>query len=279
MRLRPTLWLTLLAVLVTAASGQARADDPLAQAAAEMQKAQASVDQHDYQAAIGHYLAARSLAPESSGPYLGLGLSYAALGRCDEAIPALEEYLRRKRNPHPSAATTLATCRAQKKAAETTAPPEPGGEGGGVEGGIEGGVIGGVVEAPAPEPPPLPPSDLPKGELHLHVEPVGGALSVNGIQLSGERRDYDAQVRPGLYQIEVDREGYDSAYRDVWVRSGKTSDERLVLVSQKPREKKHKLGVALGVILGVGAAAAAITVGIIYGTPKPPARFTTVVVP
>ena len=50
--------------------------------------------------------------PSSSGPYLGLGLAYARSGKCDQAIPYLEEYLRRKKqSPKPEAGDTLNPCK------------------------------------------------------------------------------------------------------------------------------------------------------------------------
>lgn len=83
-----------------------------AAAEAEMLKARQIMDRGEDAAAIEHLLAARALAPEASGPYLHLGLAYARLGRCEEAIPMLEEYLQRKRSsPHVSAAVTLSMCR------------------------------------------------------------------------------------------------------------------------------------------------------------------------
>lgn len=91
-----------------------------AAAEAEMLKARQIMDRGEDAAAIDHLLAARALAPEASGPYLHLGLAYARLGRCEEAIPMLGEYLQRKRSsPHVSAAATLSACR---KAAAASGP-------------------------------------------------------------------------------------------------------------------------------------------------------------
>jgi tetratricopeptide (TPR) repeat protein len=100
--------LTLALVLLASV---AQADDK-AGAQAEMVKAQENLNRGEFEAAIGHFDLARSLAPSSSGPYLGLGLAYARSGRCEQAIPHLEEYLRRKQqNPKPEAAGTLEDCR------------------------------------------------------------------------------------------------------------------------------------------------------------------------
>lgn len=93
-------------------SAHAASAEAEAAAEAEMLKARQIMDRGEDAAAIDHLLAARALAPEASGPYLHLGLAYARLGRCEEAIPMLEEYLQRKRSsPHMSAAATLSACR------------------------------------------------------------------------------------------------------------------------------------------------------------------------
>jgi len=81
----------------------ARADD-ISDAQAEMEKAQEDLERGEFEAAIGRFNVARSLVKSSSGPYLGLGLAYARMGHCEQAIPYLEEYLRRKKsNPKPEA--------------------------------------------------------------------------------------------------------------------------------------------------------------------------------
>src|SRR5262245_24875688 len=79
-----------------------------------MERAHRLMEQHDFAGALTHFEAGRGLAPDSSGPWLGVGLAHASLGHCAEAVPALEEYLRRKREaPAPGAESTLAACRAR----------------------------------------------------------------------------------------------------------------------------------------------------------------------
>src|SRR5262245_14585967 len=98
----------LIALLVVAAAARAHAGprSPEVEAEAEMLKAKQAMERGQYEVAIGHLLVARSLAPEASGPYLHLGLAYERLGRCAEAVPMLEEYLRRKpQSPNPKATT------------------------------------------------------------------------------------------------------------------------------------------------------------------------------
>ena len=86
----------------------------------EMQKAQGHLDKSEFDAAIARFNVARSLAPDSSGPLLGLGLAHARAGRCPESVGFLEEYLRRKtKDPKPEAQTTLEQCKSK-------APPPAG---------------------------------------------------------------------------------------------------------------------------------------------------------
>jgi hypothetical protein len=117
----PVVGLIFLAVLVPFAGlvPQARGD-ALADAEAAMRRAQIAMDHRDFAAAITHYEVARALEPDSTGPYLGLGLAYAAQGRCAEAVPLVTEYLRRKTvSPHPSAQATLIAC------GQTPSSPRP----------------------------------------------------------------------------------------------------------------------------------------------------------
>ena len=316
---RSRLVVTLVAALLVA--GSARADH-LAQAEEEMRRAKVAMDQRDYEAAIGHYEAARSLEPGSTGPYLGLGLAFAAQGRCPQAIPFLEEYLRRKPvSPHPSALATLQVCRSQP----APQPPRP-------QPALWGRVI--VVTTPAgaevrvddedddvrgrtPLDLPLGPgrhrvitslagyrdesrwvtvvanqvssvnvilqpklpvlTELPRGTLEVTIAPVPGVVSVNGRVLEGgASSQVTTELPAGLYQITVEKPGYETVTRDVWVRLGVASREHVELMSARPREVRRKVGIALGVTLAVGAVAAAVALGVVYGAPAPPTRLMTV---
>lgn len=98
------------------------------QAAVEMDRANAHLERREYDAAIASFNAARALAPSSSGPYLGLGLAYAATDRCREAVAYLEEYLRRAKSAKPEGAAALADCRARLvPPARLTVTSDPGG--------------------------------------------------------------------------------------------------------------------------------------------------------
>ena len=120
-----SLRLALAAALVL--SGTRAFADAKADALAEMEKAQDNLDHGEYDAAVARFNVARSLAPSSSGPYLGLGLAHARAGRCVEAIPFLEEYLKRKsKDPKPEEREALEDCR-KKTPGKLSVTSEPDG--------------------------------------------------------------------------------------------------------------------------------------------------------
>jgi hypothetical protein len=74
----------------------------------------------DYKSAVRLFSAANALAPDRPGPLLWLGLAHAAADQCVEALPALEEYLKKKQgDAKPEALRALAAC---KIAVKTSAP-------------------------------------------------------------------------------------------------------------------------------------------------------------
>jgi tetratricopeptide (TPR) repeat protein len=94
-----------------------------AEAEREMAIADDFMSKRNYQAAIAHYQAARILAPGRPGPYRALGMAYFAAGQCREAVPALEEYLRRKPDdPRPEAVDALRQCKGGRPAAPKPSP-------------------------------------------------------------------------------------------------------------------------------------------------------------
>lgn len=98
-----------LAIVHAAHSDPAKRD-----AEQEMALAQAALDRNDYPEALLHFSSAQTLAPQASGPFLGLGLTYAAIDRCQEAVPLLEEYRRRKgARANPKAEHTIAECKSR----------------------------------------------------------------------------------------------------------------------------------------------------------------------
>jgi hypothetical protein len=68
----------------------------------------------DSQSAIAHYNAARLLAPDKPGPYLALGLAYAATGDCKSATNMMQQYLKLKTtDAKPEAQKTIDDCKAK----------------------------------------------------------------------------------------------------------------------------------------------------------------------
>jgi hypothetical protein len=157
---------------------------PLEDAEEEMRKAKSALDRRDYEEAVGHYLVARSLAPETSGPYLGLGLAYAAMQHCDQAVPALQEYLRRKtKDPNPAAQPTLNAC----KAALESHPRAP------------------VTQL---------------GRVMVTSDPPGAEVRVDdeeGEQPTRGRTPLDVQLPPGAHAVYLSRPGYRDEARTVTV--------------------------------------------------------------
>jgi hypothetical protein len=113
-------------LLLFALSGAARAEQPKPSAEQEMadgERALAEVEAMrvagDHAAAekrlfeaLEHFTAAHVLAPEATGPTLGLGLTLAALGRCREALLYLDEYLKLKaEGGNPAAPGARDRCR------------------------------------------------------------------------------------------------------------------------------------------------------------------------
>jgi hypothetical protein len=239
----------LLSLLVAAA---ARADVK-AEAEAEMLKAQESFDRGDWEAAIGHFDAARLLVPSSSGPYLGLGLAQARAGRCEHAIPNLVEYLRRKKeNPKPEAVRALEACK------RLVTPPPPV-----------------VVEPPRPAPPPPEPRPEPKvaaaltapGQLIVEVAPVEARISLNGNEVAASARRYQGPLAAGDYQLLAEKAGWRAAAGTVHLQAGATEQRKLEL-----RPLKHHawlgVGIAFTVVAAVTGAAALGTYVIANDKPR-----------
>jgi tetratricopeptide (TPR) repeat protein len=302
----------LAAVAVAVALVCARAwAGPIEEAEAEMRRAKANLDRGEYEAAIGHYIQARALAPDSSGPYLGLGLAYAGLGRCGEAIPLLEEYLRRKKkDPFPGAAATLNACRArnaQTASGRVTVTSDPQGAEvrlDDVEGDLLGRTpcevslppgehilhlsLGGyqsvdrtvVVNSGAPArthatlQPKLPAFRVERGHLELTIKPEAANLTVNGLPV-GQKKLYQADLPASVYEVIAERAGYESERRSYLVEANRTTRDEIKMVSSAPGERRRKAGIAVGVIVAVGVVAAAIALGVVYGV-KPEVQFSTV---
>jgi hypothetical protein len=228
----------------------AHAADRGAEAEKEMIKAKQAMERREFEVAIGHLLVARSLAPEASGPYLNLGLAYAALDRCADAIPMFEEYLRRKKkDPHPSAATMLAACREKLTPEPPPAPPPA------------------ETRAPAPPPPapsepdedePIPPPVRapapPPAHLSLKISPVAAHVILNGEVIPKETRELERDLLAGGYQLKVEQKGWVPFARDFWVQPGSTVIETVVL------RKKRIWPTVVGVLAAVAVTGAVVAI-------------------
>ncbi len=173
------------------AAATAGADEGrLERAEHEMERGHRLMEQHDYAGALTHFEAARALAPDSSGPYLAVGLANSSLGRCDRAVPALQEYLRRKTDsPSPAAEPALLACRRRMS------------------------------------PPPPPPANSPelrqRGTLHIESLPIGAEVRLDEPEdeLAG-RTPLDLAVAPGSHRIFLSHDGYRAASFDASVSTG-----------------------------------------------------------
>jgi hypothetical protein len=67
-----------------------------------------------FDSALFFFSAAHDLAPEATGPLLGMGISLGALGRCEEAVPKLNEYLDKKAADPNNAANPAAALAKEK---------------------------------------------------------------------------------------------------------------------------------------------------------------------
>jgi PEGA domain len=179
-----------IAFLVLLVATAAQADDArLDKAEREMARAHALMAQHEYAAALQHFQAARELAPETSGPLLGIGLAAAALDRCDQAVPALTEYLRKKPDsPSPQARPSLEAC--EKRLAPAPPPPTP------------------AVE---------------KGGVHLESLPIGAEVRIDqpGGDIAGHT-PIDLSLPPGAHTLYLSQDGYRNGRFDATIVAGVT---------------------------------------------------------
>jgi hypothetical protein len=175
---------------VTVALGAEQAAD----AEAEMARADEHMKQRNWQAAVAHYNAAKLLAPDRPGPYRGLGMAYYAAGQCAEAIPALEEYMRKKqRDAWPQAARALEECRARA-------------------GGQRGGTIHVISD--------------PSGSLVRIDDPDGPVL--------GSTPFDSESLTPGVHRIYLSRPDFRPTVSEVQVSRGQSSTVQVTLAPIPP---------------------------------------------
>jgi tetratricopeptide (TPR) repeat protein len=271
------LWLALLA-------GRAAAAPPAREreAEAEMLKAKQAMQAGLYEVAVGHLLVARSLVPDASGPYLNLGIAYQQLGRCQDALPMIEEYLRRKpKSPQASAAATLARCRsatpprarvdaepAGTPPTTSAPPPAPPTAAAPVQ----------AVPSASPASPTMasgindagtsrtmaaqPPAALAGGDgsagvplawLTIHVDPVAADITLDGRRLAGRVRAFERALPGGVYNLSVGARGYRTLTRQLRLDPGQQLNDTVTL-------HRQAWPIVVGVLAGLcGSAAIALT--------------------
>jgi hypothetical protein len=189
--MRPFTFALTLALTLTPAF--AAPGEQAAEAEREMKIADDFMAKRNYQAAIAHYQAARILAPGRPGPYRALGMAYYAAGQCREAVPVLEEYLRRKPDdPRPEAVDALRQCK------------------------------GGGRPAPKPQPMVVRVTSEPSGaEVHIDDEngPIAGYTP------------FDSEDLPaGVHRVWLVRTDYKTASGEIRVRPGVAATLHMTLV-------------------------------------------------
>jgi tetratricopeptide (TPR) repeat protein len=195
-----------------AAAPLARADQQEADAEAEMKRADAYLQARNYQAAIAHYNAARLLAPERPGPYRALGMAWFASGQCAEAVPMLEEYVRRKpRDPWPEAVRVLSECKQRLAGPEREEKPA------------------GTFRVT---------SDPPGAQVRID-DPDGAMLGTTPYESTG--------LATGLHRLYVSAPDYRPAVGEVRIQPGVTASLRVTLaplrtLSREPAPSPTRLG-------------------------------------
>jgi tetratricopeptide (TPR) repeat protein len=264
-RLRPLAVVALGAVL--SLNGAKAHAEPSEQAATQaMKRAQEHMLQKDYAAAAQAYDEARALAPDASGPYLGLGLAHAAQGHCQEAVPALEEYLKRKGDdPQPGAKATLEACRALAAVSpgRLSVVSEPGGAEVRVD--DEKAPAIGVTPFETDKLPPgahvvfvskpgfhtrkervslergltarlevaltaLEAKEQPRGRLDVRVTPKEARLRLDETVLAARTRSFQGPVPIGRHRLTVESAGYLPSTAELDVKDGETVTRSFTLV-------------------------------------------------
>lgn len=100
-------------MLVVLLSSSVWAGNPLDDAKQELLLGDQARAQGNYEVALAHYNAARLLVPDRPGPYASLGIVYAEMGKCTEAVDSFGEYYKRlKKEPNPEASAANDRCKA-----------------------------------------------------------------------------------------------------------------------------------------------------------------------
>lgn len=250
----------LLSGLVVGFGGAAHAD-PQREAEQEMALAQTALDHNDYPSALQHFSAAQTLAPQASGPLLGLGLTYAAIDRCQEAVPLLEEYRKRKgASANPKAEKTITDCQSRPGTGTLILESRPTG--------VD--VFRDVKGQPQLGTTPLV-SQLPVGRHTLLLKKRGFLMNTVTVRI---RSGQETRELVGLRA-----EGNDSDVEPVatttppptGTQGTATTPHTDLVTTQEPPRKKSRTGLYVGLGVGIGLVVViGVTVGAVLGTRKDP---------
>jgi hypothetical protein len=113
-----------------------------------------------------------------------------------------------------------------------------------------------VVVAPPPValPPTVSAPPPPRSHLTIKVGPVGADVALNGQRVGTDARLVERDLAPGVYTLEVQRDGYQKYTHDLWLATGEVRSEAVSL------KKRRVWPTVVGVLVGAAATAAIVAV-------------------
>ncbi len=263
-------WPVALAALIVLAPQGVRAE-PQKEAEQEMELAQDALDHNDYPAALQHFSSAQTLAPNASGPLLGLGLTYAAIDRCQEAVPLLQEYRRRKGpSANPKAERAIEECSHKPRNGTLVLETRPTG--------VE--VFRDIPGQPLLGKTPLV-SELPVGRHTLLLRKNGYLMSTVTVQIrSGqETRELAGLRAEGGGTLEEPVAPPPKAPVTTPPPAPRAEPQLVAVPPEREAPKgKSRTGLWIGLGVGIGlVVVVGVTVGAVLGTRKDPAQFPAIV--
>lgn len=268
--MRPRWILTILLLACVVSSAHA---DPQHEAEQEMELAQDALDHSDFPAALQHFASAQTLAPQASGPLLGLGLTYAAIDRCQEAVPLLEEYRRRKGSTaNPKAARAIADCKSRPGTGKLILETRP----------TEVDVFRDIKGQPTLGRTPLV-VDLPVGRHTLLLKKRGYFMSTVTVHIrSGQETRELAGLRAegSDPDVEVPVKTGPPTGTPTGTTVAPARDPLIDTSAERPTDKPSRTGLYIGLGVGVGLLVIiGVTVGAVVGTQKKTTEFPLISLP
>lgn len=258
-------WLVPILLVMSATFAHA---DPQREAEQEMELAQDALDHNDYPAALQHFSSAQTLAPQASGPLLGLGLTYAAIDRCQEAVPLLEEYRRRKgAAANPKAERAIADCKSRPGTGKLILETRP----------TEVDVFRDIKGQPLLGRTPLV-ADLPVGRHTLLLKKRGYLMSTVTVRI---RSGQETRELAGLRAEGGDADVEAPPTTTTTGTTGAPARDPLLEGSvEKSTSKPSRTGLYVGLGVGLGLLVViGVTVGAVVGTQKKTTEFPLITFP